>query len=170
MSLQTTVMFKRAVTCRLSLLHWQQSRMCINTKAYSKSLGTALASAVYHRELSDGSVLVSRVPRVDTTNDQANEDLSSLPPPLKPIVEKKFHLTEADKQAMRELRIKDPTHWTQKRLADKFGCSRLFVALVAPCPEEQRQVLNEQVNKIRENHGYKRRLIGINRQRRRELW
>jgi hypothetical protein len=163
-------MLKQAMTSRLSLLRWQQSRMYINTKAYSKSLSAALTSAIYHRELSDGSILVSRVARVDTTDDQANEDLSSLPPPLKPIVEKKFHLTEADKQAMRDLRNKDPAYWTQKRLAEKFKCSRLFVALTAPCPEEQRQVLNEQLKKIQEKHGYKRRLIGINRQRRRELW
>ncbi|KAI9596171.1 mitochondrial ribosomal protein subunit L20-domain-containing protein [Syncephalis fuscata] len=162
-------MLRQSVVPARSILLKQQC-MKVSTKAYSKSLAGALASSVYHRELADGSLLVSRVPQTNTADAQPNSTSTTLPPPIKPIVEKKFHLTAADKEAMRTLRAQDPVHWTQKRLAEKFGCSRLFVALTAPCPDAQRQVLTKKVEETREGHGYKRRLIGLNRQRRRQLW
>ncbi|RKP07952.1 mitochondrial ribosomal protein subunit L20-domain-containing protein [Thamnocephalis sphaerospora] len=139
-------------------------------RAHASSLtrgktAAALASSVYRRSLADGSLFVSRVPEKPTTPKP-----NQLPPPLKPTVEKKYHLTEADQAEMRRLREEDPAHWTQKRLAEKFGCSRMFVALVAPCPTGRRAALESDLELVREKHGYKRRLIGLNRQRRRQLW
>jgi hypothetical protein len=135
--------------------------------AVLRKASATIANAVYQKSLADGSLFISRVP------DEPNMTTTTsdiLPPPLKPVVEKKYHLTEADQEEMRRLRNEDPAYWTQKRLAEKFQCSRLFVALVAPCPEEHRAKLNAELEAIRERHGYKRRLIAFNRKRRRELW
>src|ERR1044071_4884770 len=63
-----------------------------------------LSAPVYaQRELEDGSTFVSRVPLLPP---KVSED--ELPPPLNPIKEKSYHLTQEQIKEIQQLREKDP--------------------------------------------------------------
>ncbi|ORY06466.1 hypothetical protein K493DRAFT_310579 [Basidiobolus meristosporus CBS 931.73] len=133
------------------------------TRRFASSVSTA--PIYWETKLDDGSTFVSRIPKQPIV--PKPEDL---PPTLKPVQPKKYHLTEADKLNIQELRNANPTQWTRKRLAEKFDCSPLYISLVAPCPPERKAILELEKEKKWSRMGYKRQQITINRQRRRELW
>jgi hypothetical protein len=54
-----------------------------------------------------------------------------MPPALKPVGEKRYHVTPEQVAEMQELRKSDPGQWTIDRLAEKYECSTLFVRIVA---------------------------------------
>ncbi|KAM5352662.1 hypothetical protein ACJ41O_005384 [Fusarium nematophilum] len=47
-----------------------------------------------------------------------------------------YNLTAADIQEMKRLRAEDPVTWSVNNLAEKFGCSTVFVKMAAPAPVE----------------------------------
>jgi hypothetical protein len=53
-------------------------------------------------------------------------------------------LTEEEIAEMRRLRAEDPSRWTQRRLAERFGVNALLVARVAPAPAERFAQLEEE--------------------------
>ncbi|KAK4552593.1 hypothetical protein LTR86_010237 [Recurvomyces mirabilis] len=59
----------------------------------------------------------------------------TLPTPLRPIYEKKYHLTPSQVEEIRQLRAEDPRQWTRIRLAEKFECSQFFISLCCSAPE-----------------------------------
>ncbi|ORY08134.1 hypothetical protein K493DRAFT_309939 [Basidiobolus meristosporus CBS 931.73] len=133
------------------------------TRRFASSVSTA--PVYWESKLDDGSIFVSRVPKQAVV--PKPEDL---PPTLKPVQPKKYHLTDEDKRQIQELRNQNPSHWTRKRLAEKFDCSPLYISLIAPCPPERKALLEAEKEKKWSRMGYKRQQITINRQRRRELW
>lgn len=106
-----------------------------------------------------------------TTTSTTSTTLSSsnLPPSVRPIAEKKYHLSAADVDEIRRLRTEDPRQWTRVRLAEKFGCSQFFVSLcgTAPAVAEQRQ---KELEEIKKKWGRAKREAREDRLKRKELW
>lgn len=100
---------------------------------------------------------------------------SSLPPPLlnKSKVSER-NLTTEQIEKMKDLRIKNPGHWTQSRLAKRFGCSMRFVSIAAPLSKDlQRQALANRDQKHEEKRskwGERKATAVVIRQKRRSLW
>ncbi|KAJ1928981.1 hypothetical protein IWQ60_001573 [Tieghemiomyces parasiticus] len=131
----------------------------------------ASSTIAARRDLDDGSVFLARIPldRPDpTTTPQLTE--ADLPPLLHPPRQGKKHITEAQKEEMRRLRNEDPVQWTSQRLAEKFDCNPVFVASIAPAPRSHIQNLCSKAEEAWEKKGWKRRLIAVNRIKRRALW
>ncbi|KAJ1920529.1 hypothetical protein H4219_001228 [Mycoemilia scoparia] len=116
------------------------------------------------KTLNDGSLFVSRVPDAKTYEAVKEEDL---PPAIGPMVQNKKHLTASDVQEIRRLRNEDPAHWTRSRLAKRFDCNPVFIGMVSKCPEWRLQEIQKENERKWLMTGYKRRLIKINRLRRR---
>ncbi|KAI8980262.1 mitochondrial ribosomal protein subunit L20-domain-containing protein [Pilobolus umbonatus] len=126
------------------------------TKSKTTNLKWKPSVPVEQSTLPDGAIFISRKPVV------APEVQAVAAPPIhKPIITKT--LTEAEIQEMRQLRNSDPVKWTRSRLAEKFGCSQLFVGISAPLKEAP--VVEEPIYQ-----GYRRQLITKQRQKRKELW
>ncbi len=125
-----------------------------------------LSAPVYARkELEDGSIFISRVPL-----SPQKKSFDELPPPLNPIKEKSYNLTQEQIKEIQQLREKDPIKWSRKKLAEKFGCSQLYIGIIAPVSKERRIELQEEINEEIERMGWKKRFIRNERTRRRELW
>lgn len=139
----------------------------IRTYTAKKPIKPSKSSApIYEKkELEDGSVFISRVP----LNSQ-NQSFDELPPPLKPIKKKSYHLTQEQINEIKQLREQDPIKWTRKKLAEKFECSQFYIGIVAPISEERRIELEEEYNQKIERTGWKKRFVRNERARRRELW
>ncbi|CAF9927537.1 MAG: hypothetical protein GOMPHAMPRED_004428 [Gomphillus americanus] len=96
--------------------------------------------------------------------------------PLPPLVrapapeEKKYHLSEEDIIEIRRLRAKDPWEWTVPRLAEKFGCSKIFINIAAPATTKRREWGLALHQRYRDRWGNKRRDAVLDRHKRRELW
>lgn len=63
---------------------------------------------------------------------------SSLPPPVRKPYQKQYHLGPEQIEEIRRLRKEDENKWTRTALAQRFQCSQLLVALVAPASEERK--------------------------------
>ncbi|KAJ1647163.1 hypothetical protein LPJ64_001423 [Coemansia asiatica] len=135
----------------------------MSSAAARKSLGT---NVHFTEKLEDGSIFVSRVPKTLPEISEAD-----LPPALheyKPV--ERRPLTAELKHAMTKLRNEDPAHWTVSKLAKKFDVPPQVVLMLAPCPKWRREEMQRQADQEWEALGYKKRLIRINRLRRRLLW
>lgn len=55
-------------------------------------------------------------------------------------------------------------------MAEKFGCSPFFVALVAQATEEKKERERQLLEKVKEKWGRRRRYAREDRRKRRELW
>ncbi|KAI9501270.1 hypothetical protein GGI25_000518 [Coemansia spiralis] len=136
---------------------------CMSSAVARKSLGM---NVHFTEKLEDGSVFVSRVPEALTAISEAD-----LPPPVrmnKP--EPRIQVTEELRHAIFKLRNEDPAHWTVSKLAKKFDVSKKVVQMFAPCPKWRREEIQQKEDADWEKLGYKKRLIRINRLRRRLLW
>ncbi|KAJ1958127.1 hypothetical protein DL89DRAFT_265339 [Linderina pennispora] len=136
---------------------------CMSSAAARSSLGT---NVHFTEKLSDGSIFVSRVPKQMPEISEAD-----LPPLLRKYtpVERK-PLTNELKHAVRTLRNEDPKHWTVSKLAKKFDLPPQAVLMVAPAPKWRREEMQQEADQQWQGLGYKKRLIRINRLRRRLLW
>ncbi|KAK9447778.1 mitochondrial 54S ribosomal protein mL58 [Limtongia smithiae] len=98
------------------------------------------------------------------------ESLSYLPPPLRTIQEKTYHLTEENIAELRRLRYEDPAKWTRSKLGEKFGCSPFFAGMAAELPPDQ---LREQLKgKVKEQKkwGLYKRNARLQREKKKEGW
>ncbi|KAI7886416.1 hypothetical protein K492DRAFT_177211 [Lichtheimia hyalospora FSU 10163] len=125
------------------------------------NVNTKARVPVKEMTLDDGSIFVVRESPVAT-------EVQATAPPLRQPYEKKYNLSDAQMAEMRQLRQQDPNTWTRKKLADKFGCSELFVSIAAPTAK--RAVQHPEATSAATEEGYRRQLIKKNRERRRELW
>ncbi|KIK69627.1 hypothetical protein GYMLUDRAFT_34012, partial [Collybiopsis luxurians FD-317 M1] len=68
---------------------------------------------------------------------------SPLPPLSRPSADKPSPapLTPQQITEIRQLRLQNPTKWTRSKLAEKFGCTQQFVALVAATKKSTRKKL-----------------------------
>ncbi|KAJ2616572.1 hypothetical protein H4S08_000729 [Coemansia sp. RSA 1365] len=128
-----------------------------------KSLGTNIH---YTETLEDGSIFVSRVPKMLPEVSEAD-----LPPPIRThVAPANKSLTDEEKRELVKLRNTDPARWTVSKLAKKFGIPSQLVLMTAPCPRWRQQEIQQDADKEWEKLGYKKRLIRLNRLRRRLLW
>ncbi|CAG8565006.1 5642_t:CDS:1 [Acaulospora colombiana] len=128
---------------------------------------TKLSAPIWdERKLDDGSLFISRVPLVPRkiTMDQ-------LPPPLRPVSElKKRQHTEEQKEEMRRLRWQDPRKYTCAVLSKMFDCPSLMVARFAPLPPVRMEILKASKEIAYSKMGWKKRIVKMERARRRALW
>lgn len=104
------------------------------------------------------------------TSGQAIEDGKlRLPPSLKPVQQKKYHLSAADVAEMQRLRQQDPRLWTRAKLADKFACSDFFVGIVAKNAQAG-QARHKELERIKSRWGPRKVKARMDRVRRRESW
>lgn len=108
-----------------------------------------------------------------TTNTNSSSSSSSsphLPPPLRPITEKKYHLTEADISEIRRLREEDPVKNSRTILAKRYNASRFFVGMVAEASQQHKKKKWQEMESVKESWGKRRREAREGRKRRREGW
>ncbi|KAL8833388.1 MAG: hypothetical protein Q9170_004298 [Blastenia crenularia] len=92
-----------------------------------------------------------------------------LPPPVEKPVEKRYHLKEEEIAEIRRLRQEDPATWTRNKLARKFDCSDLFVAMICEASPERKAQQQKGLDEIRARWGNRRRHAREDRQKRRAL-
>jgi hypothetical protein len=139
----------------------------LRTYTAKKPVKTSKLSAPIYaeKELEDGSIFVSRVPL-----SPQKRSYDELPPPLKQIKQKSYHLTQEQIKEIKQLREQDPIKWSRKNLAEKFECSQFYIGIIAPVSEERSIQLKEEINQRIEEMGWKKRFVRKERARRRELW
>ncbi|KAI8647737.1 mitochondrial ribosomal protein subunit L20-domain-containing protein [Parasitella parasitica] len=130
------------------------------TKSKTTNLKWKPSVPVQQTTLPDGTVFIARQPVVEPSVQSAVAPLLN-----KPATYKK--LSETEIKELRQLRESDPSTWTRSKLAKKFGCSELFVGIAAS--NATAQAAENQVTAVA-NHGYRRKLISQERQKRRALW
>ncbi|CEP10103.1 hypothetical protein [Parasitella parasitica] len=134
------------------------------TKSKTTNLKWKPSVPVQQTTLPDGTVFVARQPVVEPSMQSAVAPLIN-----KSTTHKK--LSESEIKELRQLRESDPSTWTRSKLAKKFGCSELFVGITAPNATAQAAKNQASANAdAATNHGYRRKLILQERQKRRALW
>ncbi|KAF3479984.1 mitochondrial 54S ribosomal protein YmL20 [Arthroderma uncinatum] len=83
--------------------------------------------------------------------------------------EKKY-LSKEEIEAMRELRKSDPMVWSRAKLAERFGCSNLFVGMVCEAAVEKKAIQRQILTAVQSRWGVKRTMAREDRQLRKELW
>ncbi|MCJ1444805.1 MAG: hypothetical protein MMC23_005308 [Stictis urceolatum] len=104
------------------------------------------------------------------SNPYASTTPKPLPPPISQPRAKTYHLTPEDIEEMRRLRSSDEWTWTKKKLAEKFGCSELFVAMCVQASETRKEWAKANLERVKERWGPRRRGAREERAKRRELW
>ncbi|KAJ6009770.1 hypothetical protein N7522_004786 [Penicillium canescens] len=125
------------------------------------------APSVYHtpsKFLPADDVRRSSNPTTVTTN---AEDLPSV---YKSMPERKYHLTPSDIEEIRNLRLNDPMTWSRNKLAKRFECSPVFIAMVCQASPEKREIQARILEAVQSRWGPKRRMAREDRQLRREAW
>ncbi|KAJ5469451.1 hypothetical protein N7539_009069 [Penicillium diatomitis] len=84
--------------------------------------------------------------------------------------ERKYHLTPKDVEEIRTLRMSDPMTWSRHKLAKRFECSPLFIALVCEASPEKKQMQRQVLEAVQSQWGPKRRMAREDRKLRREAW
>lgn len=93
----------------------------------------------------------------------------SLPQSVRPVYQKKYHLTPEQVEEIRRLRKEDPRKWTRVRLAEKFECSQFFVSLCCSAPEVKAEQ-DKQLEEIKKRWGRRKTEARGARQERKKLW
>lgn len=126
------------------------------------SLTTAPSSPLL-KTVQSSLASLSAAPSTEATN--------SLPPVLgSGPPNKRYHLTPAQIEEMRELRASNPEKYTVGYLAKHFDCSPAFVQITAPASKTRRTVVENELEEQRAGWGHRKRLQRDIRQKRRSLW
>ncbi|OAL71700.1 mitochondrial 54S ribosomal protein YmL20 [Trichophyton violaceum] len=104
--------------------------------------------------------------KLESTADVNVDELPSLLQAEKP----KKYLIKEEIEAMRELRKSDPMHWSRSRLAEKFGCSTLFVGMACEAAGEKKAIQRQILTAVQSRWGLKRTMAREDRQLRKEVW
>ncbi|KAF4971371.1 hypothetical protein FSARC_1803 [Fusarium sarcochroum] len=80
-----------------------------------------------------------------------------------------YNLKAADIQEMKRLRAEDPVAWSVNKLAEKFGCSTIFVKMAAPAPASHLQNLQSKQERREARWGAIRTHAREDRKRRTEM-
>ncbi|KAJ5114599.1 hypothetical protein NUU61_000358 [Penicillium alfredii] len=99
----------------------------------------------------------------------ARPDADNLPGVYK-STEKKYHLSTAQIEEIRQLRLSDPMTWSRHKLAKRFECSQMFIAMVCEASPEKKEIQKQVTQAIQSRWGPKRRMAREDRQLRRETW
>jgi hypothetical protein len=100
----------------------------------------------------------------------ATESVQDLPNVYRSDPERKYHLTPADVEEIRKLRLSDPMTWSRHKLAKRFECSPLFIAMVCEASPEKKQIQRQVLEAVQSQWGPKRRMAREDRKLRREAW
>lgn len=100
----------------------------------------------------------------------ANVNVKDLPGLTKHTPEIKYHLTPSDIEEIRRLRLSDPMTWSRYKLAKRFECSPIFIAMVCEASPEKKQIQKQVLEAVQSRWGPKRRMAREDRQLRREAW
>lgn len=95
---------------------------------------------------------------------------TALPPALHAPQSKRNLLSSEQIAQIQQLRNADPLTNTKSKLAKKFGCSPLFISLVAPLAKEARQSKQMQHEMQKHSWGLNKRAGRAAREERRLLW
>ncbi|GAB1737391.1 hypothetical protein NU219Hw_g1536t1 [Hortaea werneckii] len=108
-------------------------------------------------------------PSTSNVPSSTSNETRTVPPPVRPLYEKKYHLTPEQIEEMRKLRAEDPKLWTRVRLAEKFECSQFFVSLCCSAPQikEERE---RELEEIKRRWGRRKTEAREARQERKKLW
>ncbi|MCJ1312141.1 hypothetical protein MMC25_005815 [Agyrium rufum] len=93
-----------------------------------------------------------------------------LPPPIRPVNKKKYHLMEADIAEIRRLRTEDPFVWTRLKLAEKYDCSPYIVGLIVSANEQRLEQSRLAMEAIKARWGPRKRAAMEDRKKRRAMW
>ncbi|KAJ6111610.1 hypothetical protein N7523_007671 [Penicillium sp. IBT 18751x] len=107
--------------------------------------------------------------RVEGLN-SVTSNVSELPGVYKSEAERKYHLTPSDIEEIRHLRMNDPMTWSRYKLAKRFECSPIFIAMVCEASPEKKQMQKQVLEAVQSRWGVKRRMAREDRQLRREAW
>lgn len=127
------------------------------------------APSVYHtptKFLPSGDIR-RRLRAQSPASEQKDEPL---PPVFKSSPEKKYHLTVKEIQEIRKLRLEDPMTWSRWKLARRFGCSPLFVAMVCEASPQKKEIQKQVLEAVKSRWGAKRRMAREDRELRKETW
>jgi hypothetical protein len=125
------------------------------------------APSVYHtpsKFLPANDVRRSSSPTTVATNAE------DLPGVYRSMPERKYHLTPSDIEEIRNLRLNDPMTWSRNKLAKRFECSPVFIAMVCQASPEKREIQARILEAVQSRWGPKRRMAREDRQLRREAW
>lgn len=131
----------------------------------SPASGSAYSSA-------QGTVLES--PKAESYPFEAGS--STLPPALKPAARRnrdtstEVQLTPQQITQMQRLRARDPLRNTPRKLAQQFGCSELYVRIVAPASKDVRSLRNREEQARLSSRTFGEVLKEETRRARREMW
>lgn len=126
------------------------------------------APSVYH---TPNKFLPSNDARKSMTSEQSiTMNVKELPGVYKPSEDGKYHLTPSDVEEIRQLRLSDPMTWSRHKLAKKFECSPLFIAMVCEASPEKKAIQRQVLESVQSRWGPKRRMAREDRQLRRETW
>lgn len=126
------------------------------------------APSVYHTP--SKFLPANDVRRAMRTEPASNTDVNELPGVYKTEAERKYHLTPADVEEIRKLRLNDPMTWSRYSLAKRFECSPLFIAMVCEASPEKKQIQKQVMEAVQSRWGPKRRMAREDRKLRREAW
>ncbi|KAK1760541.1 mitochondrial ribosomal protein subunit L20-domain-containing protein [Echria macrotheca] len=90
-------------------------------------------------------------------------------PTVGPASPKKYHLTPEDVQQMRELRAADPVRNSVASLANRFGCSKLFVIFCCQSSPQHRDKIREAIAAEQARWGPRKMAAFQERARRRQM-
>lgn len=107
-----------------------------------------------------------RTDTVSTNHPNSHE----LPGVFKKPAEKKYHLTPADVEEIRKLRLQDPMTWSRNKLAKRFDCAPDFIAMVCEASPQKKQIQRQVLEAVQSRWNTKRRMAREDRQLRRETW
>ncbi|KKK17211.1 hypothetical protein P175DRAFT_0505339 [Aspergillus ochraceoroseus IBT 24754] len=128
------------------------------------------APSVYHtpiKFLPANDIRKALRPSNSTTPEKPQE----LPSVFKtPIAEKRYHLSPSDIEEIRKLRLSDPMTWSRWKLAKRFECSPMFVAMVCEASPQKKEIQKQVLEAVQSRWGAKRRMAREDRQLRKETW
>ncbi|KAL4864959.1 hypothetical protein BDV12DRAFT_175347 [Aspergillus spectabilis] len=106
--------------------------------------------------------------RADTpANAQVVEELPSV---YKSSVEKRYHLSPSEIKEIRNLRLSDPMTWSRSKLARRFDCSPIFIAMVCEASPQKKEIQKQVLEAVQSRWGAKRRMAREDRKLRKESW
>ncbi|GAB1211100.1 hypothetical protein ATERTT37_000212 [Aspergillus terreus] len=111
---------------------------------------------------------VRRTLRPERALNQTNA--AELPSVFKGTVEKKYHLKPSDIEEIRKLRLSDPMTWSRWKLAKRFQCSPMFIAMVCEAGPQKKEIQKQVLEAVQSRWGSKRRMAREDRQLRKESW
>ena len=111
-----------------------------------------------------------RLSQPETSLHVAVSNVGDFPGVYKIEAERKYHLTPADVDEIRRLRLSDPMTWSRHKLAKRFECSPLFIAMVCEASPEKKQIQKQVLEAVQTRWGPKRWMAREDRQLRRQAW